>query len=189
MRTSLAGCALGLLGLGVVASQETGVAAARIAFVDLQSALEGSQKAKDRQEKLRRDLAPQLGEFNRIKADLERRDRELQALDPSTLTYHEARLDLATAAMRFEENQKRFLRDSERKKEEILVEAYREIRAAVAEIAAARGLAAVFSLDEEEAAREGGEAAPSLQLIRRRNVHYFDPSLDVTAEVVRLLNR
>jgi len=189
MKGSFAAVAFALLGLlGAASSQDDSAPTAPIAFVDLNQALNGCEKVRARKEDLKRSYAPQFEEFKRIKDDLERRQRELEALDPSTRAYHEARRDLAASALKFEEDQKYFLRETEREGDRILLDTYRDIRTAIAEIAKSRGLAAVLSVDEEGGA-QGEEPAQSLQRIRRRSVHFYDSSLDLTAEVVRLLNR
>ncbi|HET6202367.1 MAG TPA: OmpH family outer membrane protein [Planctomycetota bacterium] len=189
MRAFVLGSAAALLALAAAQPESAPAGApARLGFLDIDEALRGSGKVKADLEELQRNLQTKLGELKARAEELNKQKKALAILDPDSREYFEKRRDLDAEFLKLDAEDKYWTRYRAEREETVKLAAYDDIRRAVGEVASAKGLDAVFRIDKTDAAdartlEERGERA------RRRMVFSSRPELDITPEVIRLLNR
>jgi len=161
---------------------------ARIGFVDLDEALRGHGRVKADLEELGKTLESKFGELRARAEEARKQGNDLAILSRESEEYYQKRRDLDAEAFKLEADKKHLERLQAEREEAIKLGAYEDIRRAAAEVALARGLDAVLRVDKTEPAQARSLEERS-QRAGRRMVLSFRPELDITPEVIRLLNR
>ena len=160
----------------------------RLRFVDLNETLAAYGKAKTQQEEYAKKFEAILSDLQRRAEDLNKEQRAIAVLDKNSEEYHRKNRELRAELVRLEEDKDFFGRESREQRAKILLGAYDDIRRVVSELARSKGYEAVFTVEKKESIDE-----PDLQDRLResalRKVLYHAPELDITPEVIRLLNQ
>jgi len=141
-------------------------------------------------DEIKADLTKRQQEFeNKLKEcqkRIETLQLEIKALDPKSEEYAEKKSELEVLTYDYDMRDKRYGQKMTELTQEMLGQVYKEIRSAIADISKQRGLLLVLRARESELParlQAKGEAVES----RERDVLYFDKSLDITEDVIKLM--
>ncbi len=156
-----------------------------IAVVDLEKVKNGSPQVAEIQKAMSRKQAE-------LRADIEERTRgaevkkaERDTLNKESEAWHLADIQLKAYAYELEERAKRYERQLADLQGRLVAQFYDEIRGVIAGLARQRGLGLVLRIHESEV--EAMNVAEIAGTNRARDVLYFDPKLDITDDVIRLM--
>lgn len=159
-----------------------------IRFVDINEVVTSYEKAKKDQESMQKAFLPQVAELQRREEELGKKKRELAPLDRGSEEYYQKGVELEIEQLKFKRDGDKLLAEREKKRVQLLLAAYEDIRAAVKKYAEANGLRAVFVVQKDlKDAAEEDLKEKSLKATWRQ-VLYYEPSLDVTVQIVKILN-
>lgn len=157
-------------------------------FVDINEVIRNYEKAKREQESLQKSFAPQVAEFQKREEDLARKKKELAPLDRSSQEFFQKSTEIELEQMKIQREGEFLVRERDRKRAQMLVGAYEDIRGAVKKFAEANKLRAVLSVQKDLTADMDEDLKEKLTKINFRQVLYYDASLDVTPQIVKILN-
>jgi Skp family chaperone for outer membrane proteins len=170
---------------GSAASQAV-FAPAKIAFVDVGRVFKDYAKARDIQEQVQKDLLEiNKGLAGRVE-ELKKRRGELELLLPGTPEFRQKQRELDREAFGVEWDEKDQKTALERALVKRMSHVYTEVKTEAENFARRNGLAAVYMVNTHEM---GARSQEELQvLIASRPVLYWDKALDITDEVLRVMN-
>lgn len=160
-----------------------------IRFVDINEAVKGYEKASKNNEEFKKAFSLQYADMQRREEELVKKQKELAPLDRNSTEYFQKARDLELEQMKLKRDGEYLIRERDRKRIQLLLSAYDEIRTAIKKYSEANRLKAVF-LVEREMGLDGVEEdlnEKSSQAFRRQ-VLYYDPALDVTPQIIKILN-
>jgi Skp family chaperone for outer membrane proteins len=194
-------------------SSFAGFAAEKIGLINMQRIFEGYQRAKEGQEKLRKEFGPEETALEKTEIELRKYKDKLE-VDPrpkTDLAFYQDFQRLQYLTLEHENRKRDVQRRAMEKQREEMKLLLVEVRNAVRAIAAAEGMTYVFRAPEWEdtmsgnvnpqfaaAAGEDKDAAGKASeprsaqalvgLFRENPIIHFPPSADISAKVVKLLN-
>lgn len=186
--TALIGAALAgavLFGGGDASSQDAS-GASRIAFLDLAEVVRKYDRSSRIDEELEKERLKYDQEFRKLRQELEKKKADLEILVRGTEKYREKREEIAREGFLLEYRRKeaeRTLRDS---KTRMMLMIYTEIKNEAATYALKSGYQAVMLANDAAIEARAPEEVPAL--ISLRTVIYWDKSLDITDEILEILN-
>jgi len=158
----------------------------KIGFVDLDRVLEDYKKKQEGEAKLRSDYEEDLKKLRERRAKIEETIQEIQILEVGSterdLRELETQMDIHRIKLEQDRLEKRYQKNHTAK----LRELYLEIVKKVEEYGRANGYTAILARRGDLKPEDRREL---LTLIISQSVLYHDPSLDVTQEVLKLLNK
>jgi Skp family chaperone for outer membrane proteins len=198
--TALAGGALaaviGLAGGRVMASLQDGAAGAKAApcVCTVNVGKVFAVRSKQLQEDLQAAMDAIKTTMGQREAELRKQAQDLEArLSAGTPEYETERKKIELRIAELQYDQKRDVENLRRKQVTGMAALYREVTVEAERIAAARGFAAVLSVDDEPiAVEERGQvmAANDLKLqMALRTVIWADPAVDITKDVIEALQK
>ncbi len=156
-------------------------------FVDINEVVASYEKAKKEQDLHQKSSAAQLAEFQRREDELAKKKRELAPLNRNSQEYAQKAMELEIEQLKLQREGDFFFKERDKKRLQLLIAAYDDIRAAVKKYAEANGLKAVFVV-QKDLGHEEEELQERSMKISLRQVLYYDSSLDVTGQIIKLLN-
>lgn len=174
---------LGMI-LLIGATYESG---SEIRFVDVSEVMNNYEKAKKNQEDLQKGFAPQVAEMQRRSDDYYKKQKELSPLDQNSKEYYQKAVELEVEQVKLKRDGEFLRRDMDKKRAQNIVTSYDEIRDAIKKYAEANQLKAVLYIQKDS--NHGDEdLKDKFDLLRQRQVLFADPSLDVTQQIIKILN-
>jgi Skp family chaperone for outer membrane proteins len=162
-----------------------------IGFVDVQKVVRDYKKTAEITANLDKRL---IQVRNELKRDRDRLQTQIQDLEAASLTGNEdplKRLEdertIAVARIQLEIREKHLVVELERDLVEHMKKVFKEIQREAQSISTERGLGAVFLVNTDEV--EGKSQIEVMRSMVLRQVLWHDERLDLTAEILRRLNR
>ncbi|MHC4473004.1 MAG: OmpH/Skp family outer membrane protein [Planctomycetota bacterium] len=186
--TALIGAALAgavLFGGGDASSQDA-PEASRIAFLDLAEVVRKYDKSSRIDEELEKERLRYDQEYRKALNELNKKKADLEVMERGTEEYREKREEIAREGFLLDYRKKeseRKLRDSRTR---MMLMIYTEIKNEAATLALNKGYQAVMLANDAAIVARAPEEVPAL--ISLRTVIYWDKSLDITDEILEILN-
>jgi Skp family chaperone for outer membrane proteins len=158
-----------------------------IGFVQLERVINEYDKNAELSRRLTEELDARRAELEKDKERIEMKKEELQLLARDSQKYRDSLLEIQVEEFRLEARLKDLQRSLDSKKIEGWKELFRDISKAAESIAKQKGLRALLVVNRGELA--GTNDQDIMSQISLRQVLYADETLDVTDEVLEMLNR
>ena len=171
---------------GTRATSQTAPMTMRAAFVDLAEIVRKYDKSAQIDRELAAERQRLLAEFQKQADELKRMQADIDILVAGTPEYREKEREIAQAQFMLEYSKKSKENEIRQKAMRKMLLVYTEIKNEAATYARANGLEAVFTVNKGEIEARAPEELPAL--IALRPVLYWDKSLDITEEILEILN-
>ena len=155
-------------------------------FIDMQHVLDNYQKNAELTAKFTSDLKTAFDQMKTVEEAIQLEREELGTLRPGSTKHGELQRSIAIKEMGFDYDQKLLARRVDAKRADMWRELYSGIQTACEQVAKQRGLDAVLTMSRS--LPDGATEQEAQAQITVRPVIYFDKSLDVTADVLAVLN-
>jgi outer membrane protein len=170
----------------VTAAAARGQATLKIGVVDLDRVLEEYKKKQDAEAKLKNDYDTELKKLEESLARIREKNQELSVLEKGSTEYDLRQLEAEVERYRIKLEQESLGRRHEKNRTAKMRELYLDIVKKVEEYGKANGFSAILAKRGDFKPEDRREL---LTLIISQSVLYHDPGLDVTQEVLKLLNK
>lgn len=157
-------------------------------FVDISEVATKYDKAKKDLESLQKAFMPQIGDLQRRVEELGKKKRELAPLDRNSQEYYQKSVELEIEELKLKRDQDYLLADRDKKKLQLLLSVYDDIQQTVKKFAEANQLKAVFVVQRDLKVDNEDDLKEKYRMLSFRQVIYREPSLDVTDQIVKILN-
>ena len=163
-------------------------------YVDMARCFDNYEAARQEMLRLRDELAEKKKDFDAREAALREIDGELSVMDPSSSEFAQRVHELESSKMALDRDRKFALDRVQMRRLELLVESYRAVSEAAAEVGAQRGYGGIVIIPAPvaELPSDPKERAEAIQLrvedLESRQVLWTNPAYDVTDEVLAALN-
>ncbi len=183
----IAVAALALLGFRASGEPAAPPAAGPVVVVDLARVLQDARPFVDEREEIRRWIEEQKRSNLGVKSDaIEAKEAELELYEPGSEPHRKLRNEIEFAKLGFQQEFQFLETLRVRRIVEAQRRAYARARRAIGEVASRHGARAAFQLRPHELAGQDEQAISSEIFLR--DVLWHDASLDITSEVIRILD-
>ncbi len=158
-------------------------------FVDIHSVLPKYEKYLKKKEKWQEDYRLMGAQLSKREEELYLKQRELAPLDKNSKEYYEQMLSIEMETLKLKREIELLNRKSEEERSALILSAYEDIRNTVSKYAQAKQLSAVFGVDSQFSSQGNlEEMMEQRRAILTRQVLFHDSSLDITLQIVKILN-
>jgi len=158
-----------------------------LGYVDMERLVNEFDKNSKLTEQLKTELGAVMQRLEENKKKIQLQKEELALFTKGSAKYEQALHEIRRAEAMFEADQDWEFRQIENRRVLGWKELYGDIKKAVAEVAEAKGLEAVFVMNGS--LPDGKNNDEIVAQIMLRQVAYMHPSFDLTVDVLRVLNR
>lgn len=161
--------------------------APRVAVVDLFQVLREAEPFRKSEVEIRAWIDEQKAALEAMKKDVDLLEAEVGSMSEDSPGYHERQAELEMRKLQFRQMFDARERERLRRIREDQRRSFEDARRAIAEVATARGIDLV--LQRRSGEPDGADPAELTSEIYLRDVLYCDESLDITRDVLSILNR